>query len=66
MKMEEIKKNFIINNSDFILQNRNDIIKINFEYNCYIDGLCKDRIITSYQYNRAHNITKNDIKKYLF
>ena len=66
MKMEEIKKYFIQENKDFILNNIDDIIKINYEYNCYIDGLCKDKQITQRQYNSAHNITKKDIKKYIY
>ena len=67
MKMEEIKREFIRENKDYILNNINDIISINFEYTCYIDGLCKDGLITQRQYNSGNNhISKNDIKKYIF
>ena len=65
MKMQEIKKEFIRDNQEWIYNNRNDIVTINYNFNCYIDGLCKDGAITYNQYYRASGFTKADITREL-
>ncbi len=63
MRMQEIKKEFIRNNQEWIYNNKNDIVAINYNFNCYIDGLCKDGVITYNQYYRASGFTKAEITR---
>lgn len=65
MKMQEIKKEFIRDNQEWIYNNKNDIVMINYEFNCYIDGLCKDGIITYNQYYNATGFKKSEIEQEL-
>lgn len=66
MKLNDIKKEFLRTNKDWILEHINDLTMINYEYNAYLDGLCKDGVITQKQWNNHSGFTKNYIKNNLF
>ena len=58
MTLKQVRKNFKEYNADFIKDNKRDKIKVNFEYSCYLDSLCKNGEITQKQYNNARNYLK--------
>lgn len=56
MRTQDIKKSFINdmyngNIGEYLKARRKDYYKVQFEFSCYIDSLCKDGIITENQYN---------------
>lgn len=56
MTAREVKKEFIRmyygNRGYYNAARRKDYCKVQFEWSCFIDGLCKDGVISQYQYNR--------------
>lgn len=57
-KQPTLKRRFIdeVYNGDYkqyLKERREDYCKVQFEWSCYIDSLCKDGEITQAQYNRA-------------
>jgi hypothetical protein len=51
--MKKVKKYWMEVNKDWIKQNKSDKIKVNLAYTMYLDGLCKDGIITLNQWHNA-------------
>lgn len=54
MKLNEIKKDWIETNKEWIEENKSDPIKVNMEYQIYLDSLCKDGWITQKQWQNAN------------
>ena len=40
-------------NKEWIEENKNDKIKVNYEYSIYLDALCKSGVITQKQWQNA-------------
>lgn len=58
MKIKEIKKAFIETyyNGDrgaYLKARKADYCKVQFEWSCFVDSLCKSREITQWQYDRV-------------
>ena len=56
MTASEVKKEFIElyygNRGCYNVARRKDYCKVQFEWSCFIDGLCKDGVISQYEYDR--------------
>lgn len=57
MTLREVKRQFIScyygTKSRYLYARRKDYCKVQFEWSCFIDGLCKDGQITQKQYDNA-------------
>lgn len=58
MTIKSIKRMFINDVYDgdykrYLHERKTDYFKVQFEWSCYIDSLCKSGIITQQQYDRA-------------
>lgn len=58
MNMTELKKQFKLENKDWINEHKDDPIMVNLEWDYYCDVLCKDGIISEKQYNNHGQIIK--------
>lgn len=53
MTLRDARKMFVEYNKTFIQENKNDKIKVNTEYQWYLDSLCKSGLITQKQWQNA-------------
>ena len=56
MNMRKLAKQWKTKNKDFIEQHKHDKILLNYEWQMYLDSLCKSGEITQKQLDNASNL----------
>lgn len=56
MTIAECKRIFKVCNAEFIKEHKDDVIMLNLEWTCFLDGLQRSGQITMKQFNNAGNL----------